>query len=110
MAATPERLIVGRPVRFAGAYPDPALALQRYEIAFRRLGVSEICYAHEPVAAAFFFARGLDADATVLVGDFGGGTSDFSIVRFSRASAACSPPRRSARPASASPATPSTTG
>jgi hypothetical chaperone protein len=82
MAAMPRRLIVGRPVRFAGAYPDPALALQRYEIAFRRLGVTEIYYAHEPVAAAFFFARGLDADATVLVGDFGGGTSDFSILRF----------------------------
>ncbi len=84
MAATPDRLIVGRPVRFAGAYPDPALALQRYEIAFRRLGVTEVYYAHEPVAAAFFFARGLDADATVLVGDFGGGTSDFSVVRFTR--------------------------
>src|SRR5690606_18448543 len=32
----------------------------------------------------FFFARRLTEDATVLVGDFGGGTSDFSIVRFSR--------------------------
>lgn len=84
MAEPPSRLIVGRPVRFAGAFPDPALALSRYEIAFRRLGVSEILYAYEPVAAAFFFARQLDADATVLVGDFGGGTSDFSIVRFTR--------------------------
>ena len=84
MAEPPARLIVGRPVRFAGAFPDPALALSRYEIAFRRLGVSEILYAYEPVAAAFFFARQLDADATVLVGDFGGGTSDFSIVRFER--------------------------
>jgi hypothetical chaperone protein len=84
MAQPPARLIVGRPVRFAGAFPDPALALSRYEIAFRRLGVSEILYAYEPVAAAFFFARQLDADATVLVGDFGGGTSDFSIVRFTR--------------------------
>jgi len=84
MAEPPARLIVGRPVRFAGAFPDPALALSRYEIAFRRLGVSEVLYAYEPVAAAFFFARQLDADATVLVGDFGGGTSDFSIVRFHR--------------------------
>jgi hypothetical chaperone protein len=84
MAEPPARLIVGRPVRFAGAFPDPSLALSRYEIAFRRLGVSEILYAYEPVAAAFFFARQLDADATVLVGDFGGGTSDFSIVRFTR--------------------------
>jgi hypothetical chaperone protein len=84
MAAAPGRVIVGRPVRFAGASPDPALALSRYEIAFRRLGFTEVLYALEPVAAAFFFARRLKEDATVLVADFGGGTSDFSIIRFER--------------------------
>jgi hypothetical chaperone protein len=80
----PARVIVGRPVTFVGAAPDEALALERYEIAFRRMGFEEIVYVHEPVGAAFFFARGLTDDATVLVGDFGGGTSDFSIIRFSR--------------------------
>jgi hypothetical chaperone protein len=85
MAEIPKRLIVGRPVNFAGLQPDPALALSRYELAFRRLGVEEILYAYEPVAAAFFFARKLVGDATVMVADFGGGTSDFSIVRFRRA-------------------------
>ena len=84
LAETPGRVIVGRPVRFAGARPDPALALTRYEAAFRRLGFTDILYALEPVAAAFFFARRLDQDATVLVADFGGGTSDFSIIRFER--------------------------
>jgi hypothetical chaperone protein len=84
MAQVPTRVIVGRPVRFAGASPDPALALSRYEIAFQRLGFTEILYAYEPVAAAFFFARRLKQDATVLVADFGGGTSDFSIIRFGR--------------------------
>lgn len=84
LAQLPERVIVGRPVKFVGASPDEALALSRYEIAFRRLGVKEVLYAYEPVGAAFFFARGLDHDATVLVGDFGGGTSDFSIIRFER--------------------------
>ncbi|HEX2560501.1 Hsp70 family protein [Phenylobacterium sp.] len=80
----PSRVIVGRPVNFAGASPNPELAIARYEAAFRRLGFSEILYAYEPVGAAFFFARELDHDATVLVGDFGGGTSDFSIIRFTR--------------------------
>jgi hypothetical chaperone protein len=84
MDDAPPRVIVGRPVRFAGASPDPALALSRYEIAFRRLGFTEVLYALEPVAAAFFFARRLAEDATVLVADFGGGTSDFSIIRFER--------------------------
>ncbi len=79
-----QRVIVGRPVRFVGAAPDPALALRRYQTAFERLGFTDVLYAHEPVAAAFFFARRLEQDATVLVADFGGGTSDFSIVRFER--------------------------
>ena len=84
-AGFPSTAIVGRPVEFAGASPDSALALRRYQMAFERLGFEDIRYAHEPVAAAFFFARNLAADAVVLVGDFGGGTSDFSIVRFHRA-------------------------
>lgn len=84
LADLPRRVIVGRPVVFAGAAPDEELALSRYETAFARLGFTEILYAYEPVGAAFFFARKLDHDATVLVGDFGGGTSDFSIIRFER--------------------------
>ena len=84
LADLPATAIVGRPVEFAGASPDTDLALSRYQAAFERLGFTEIRYAYEPVAAAFFFARQLKADATVLVGDFGGGTSDFSVVRFHR--------------------------
>ena len=84
MAELPKQVIVGRPVTFAGASPSEPLALSRYETAFSRMGFSDIRYAYEPVGAAFFFARGLTNDATVLVGDFGGGTSDFSIIRFER--------------------------
>lgn len=78
----PPAVIVGRPVTFAGGNPDETLALSRYQTAFQRLGFTDIRYAHEPVGAAFYFARQLKADATVLVADFGGGTSDFSIIRF----------------------------
>ncbi len=84
-AQLPTRAIVGRPVTFAGGSPNAALALARYEAAFHRMGITEVLYAYEPVGAAFFFARELDRDATVLVGDFGGGTSDFSVIRFERA-------------------------
>ena len=84
MAELPGRVIVGRPVTFAGGAPKESLALARYETAFARMGFSEILYAYEPVGAAFFFARELDHDATVLVGDFGGGTSDFQVIRFER--------------------------
>ncbi|KQW69057.1 molecular chaperone Hsp70 [Phenylobacterium sp. Root77] len=84
LAQLPKRVIVGRPVTFAGGSPNEELALKRYETAFQRLGFEEILYSYEPVGAAFFFARELTQDATVLVGDFGGGTSDFSIIRFTR--------------------------
>lgn len=79
----PERVIVGRPVKFAGVAPDEALARERYEAALRAVGFETIDHVYEPVAAAYFFAQRLDAEATILVADFGGGTSDFSIVRFS---------------------------
>jgi len=83
-------LIVGRPVKFAGGHPDEALAMQRYQAAFERLGGGHARYVYEPVGAAFSFARQLESDATVLVADFGGGTSDFSVMRFSRAGGALS--------------------
>ncbi|MDP3300306.1 MAG: Hsp70 family protein, partial [Phenylobacterium sp.] len=69
LGGLPERVIVGRPVTFAGGSPNERLALERYEIAFQRMGVKEVLYAYEPVGAAFFFARELKHDATVLVGD-----------------------------------------
>ena len=78
------RVQIGRPVRFAGGNPDEALAMQRYRAAFGRLGLDAARYVYEPVGAAFFYARALDRDATVLVADFGGGTSDFSVMRFER--------------------------
>ena len=76
--------VAGRPVVFAGAEPDEALAMARYGAAYARLGVARLDYAYEPVAAALFFARRLQGAATVLVADFGGGTSDFSLMRFRR--------------------------
>ncbi len=78
----PQRLVIGRPVKFAGQAPDDALAMRRYESALKALGFSEIIYVLEPVAAALFYAQRLTREAVVLIGDFGGGTSDFSIIRF----------------------------
>ena len=81
-SADVSRIVVGRPVHFAGASADETLALERYNTALTRLGFPEIHYVYEPVAAAHYFARTLKADATVLVADFGGGTTDYSLIRF----------------------------
>ena len=75
-------LIAGRPVRFVGELADDALGERRLRGAYTLAGWDRIETAFEPEAAGYRFARGLDAAATVLIGDFGGGTSDFSIMRF----------------------------
>ena len=54
-------------------------------------GCATKSYVYEPVGAAFFFAQRLRQDAVVLVADFGGGTSDFSIVRFANVAGRMSP-------------------
>ena len=81
------RVIVGRPVDYAGHRPDEALARQRYDAMFGALG-AEVRYVYEPLGAAFSYAARLDGAATILVADFGGGTSDFSVVRIAARGAA----------------------
>jgi hypothetical chaperone protein len=76
----PDRIVVGRPIEYAGARPDPRLARERYDAMFAGFG-AEIHYVYEPIGAAFSYAKRLSDPATLLVADFGGGTSDFSVVR-----------------------------
>ena len=78
----PRDLLVGRPVVYASSRPDEALAMQRYQAALAPFGFERIRQVYEPVAAAFFYAQSLDESATVLVADFGGGTTDFSVIAF----------------------------
>ena len=83
------RITVGRPVRFAGETADDAYGEERLRAAFAAAGLPDVQVALEPAAAGHRFAAGLDGPATVLVGDLGGGTSDFSVLRFEPG-----PPRR----------------
>ena len=83
----PPRIIVGRPVVYAGARPDPELARSRYDAMFAEFGV-DLHYVYEPLGAAFSYAARLSEPATVLVADFGGGTTDFSVVRVAAPGAA----------------------
>ena len=78
----PRRLAIGRPVTFAGQSPDDALAQRRYAQSLSQLGFEQVTYVLEPVAAAHFYAQRLTRDAVILVADLGGGTSDFSVLRF----------------------------
>ncbi len=78
-----EHAVVGRPVRFVGANDpeDEALALARLGAALRNAGFREVDFELEPVGAAYHYEQQLDDDALILIADFGGGTSDFSLLR-----------------------------
>lgn len=82
-----DAVLIGRPVHFvvdAAGDVDPerdAAALARLTSAAQLAGFRRVAFAYEPVAAAYEYERGLDHDELVLIGDFGGGTSDFCLVR-----------------------------
>jgi hypothetical chaperone protein len=78
----PSRVIAGRPVHFSNARDeaDDEFALGRLRQAFEQCGFEEIVFEYEPVAAAYSYEQGLERDELILIGDFGGGTSDFSIL------------------------------
>jgi hypothetical chaperone protein len=85
LGTTADAVLIGRPVHFVRVQgeidpEDDAFALARLESAARLAGFSEVAFEYEPVAAAFQYERGLDHDELVLIGDFGGGTSDFCLV------------------------------
>lgn len=76
------RVMVGRPVVYVGANADNALAIRRMRAALASFGFAGLDFALEPAAAGFGFVRDKTALGTILVADFGGGTSDFSVLRF----------------------------
>ncbi len=75
--------MVGRPVRFVGAETDEDqdFAVGRLRAAFALAGFEHVDFEMEPVAAAYTYESTLDHDELILIGDFGGGTSDFSLLR-----------------------------
>ena len=76
-------VVAGRPVRFSNAESeeDNEFALGRLRAAFEKAGFERVVFEYEPVAAAYYYESRLDRDELVLIADFGGGTSDFSLMR-----------------------------
>ena len=73
---------VGRPVRFVGSESteDDEFAVERLRRAFALGGIEHVEFEMEPVGAAYSYEATLDHDELILIGDFGGGTSDFSLL------------------------------
>lgn len=76
--------VLGRPVFFVD---DDAAADKRAENTLAEIahavGLKEIAFQYEPIAAAFDYESQIRREELVLVVDIGGGTSDFALVRLS---------------------------
>jgi hypothetical chaperone protein len=77
------RCVIGRPVRYWGAEDegDDARAVERMTSALAKAGFDEVVFEYEPVGAAARYAAMLDHDELIVVADYGGGTTDFSVIR-----------------------------
>ncbi len=84
-------LVAGCPVHFSGSRDDAddEFAVGRLRADFANAGFDDVHFLPEPVAAAYKYRQRLDHRELVLIADFGGGTSDFSLVHLQ--------PKRSAR-------------
>ena len=78
-----KHVVAGRPVRFVEADEpqDDLFAQSRLELALRTAGFEDITFEFEPIGASFHYQSTLDHDELLMIGDFGGGTSDFSLIR-----------------------------
>ncbi len=76
------RIVVGRPVHFAHESADggEALAIERLKASLANVGWTDVVLEYEPVAAAYYYEQQLKKDELVFIADFGGGTSDFSLI------------------------------
>lgn len=77
------RAVVGRPVRYWGAETpeDDERAVGRMRTALATAGFTDVVFEMEPVGAAARYSARLDHDELIVVADFGGGTTDFSVIR-----------------------------
>ena len=76
--------VLGRPVFFVDddAQADKKAENTLAEIA-HAVGLKDIAFQYEPIAAAFDYESHIRREELVLVVDIGGGTSDFALVRLS---------------------------
>lgn len=78
-----DKVVLGRPAIFSENEQEEKTAVTRLLAAAQIAGFKEIQLQLEPIAAALSYEQNLLHEETILVADFGGGTSDFTIIRLS---------------------------
>lgn len=78
-----DTVVMGRPVVFSDDRELDLLAEERLRTAALRAGFTNTHFVYEPIAATLAYETSLPEgkEQLVLMGDFGGGTSDFVVMR-----------------------------
>lgn len=76
-----ERIVLGRPALYSLEPEHDKLAQGRMETAAQLAGFKEVHFCPEPIAAGLDYQAGDKKEKIVLITDFGGGTSDFTLMK-----------------------------
>ena len=76
-----DEVVMGRPAVFSTEPEADALAEGRLRRAAELAGFTKVRFVIEPIAAALAYESQLSREETVLVADFGAGTSDVTVMR-----------------------------
>lgn len=75
------KALLGRPARYSMDPVKDGLASHRMKKAAQFAGFEDFLLVPEPFAAAWNLRSQIEKEKLVLIGDFGGGTSDFTLMR-----------------------------
>lgn len=76
-----DKVIMGRPAKYSLVADEDKLAEDRMRTACELAGFNEIHFCPEPLAAGLNFSKDNTEQKNILIADFGGGTSDFTLLR-----------------------------
>ena len=84
LGTTITQAVIGKPARYSMDDVADEYALYRMRKAAEYAGFKEVTFVPEPLAAALEFKRQITEEKVILIGDFGGGTSDFTIMKITQ--------------------------
>lgn len=76
-----DKIVLGRPALYSRDLEQDKLAQDRMETAARMAGYKEVIFCPEPIAAGLDYLVASGDEKVVLITDFGGGTSDFTLMK-----------------------------
>jgi hypothetical chaperone protein len=76
-----EKIVLGRPALYSLNKEEDQLAQDRMQKACEIAGFKEVVFCPEPVAAGLDYNENSTGEKIVLIADFGGGTSDFTLMK-----------------------------